>query len=196
MNRTIKIALVCAVMVCVILTVPAFASPVTGGNPAYLVPGQTDTWSNATFVDYGSPISGTGTITSWTIYAGATGPLELLIYSGSISGGIPSLTLVGSDPVSVNSTGINTFSVSIPVQSGDYIGWYTPDAGVISFQNNVGPTIYAWDNTTPSLLAAGSPGAGFTGDREYAITVPEPSMALLLIPALGFVGVIRKKFMA
>ena len=194
-----KKILLFAVMVCMVLAVPAFAAPVTGGNPAYLVPGVTDAWSNAIFVDTGDTISGKGTITSWQIYAGATGQVELLIYSGTIAG--PSLTLVGSDLETVNHVGLNTFSTSIAVTPGDYIGWYTPGAGVIAY-NDGGPiTIDAWDTTgTPqtniSDNVAGS-SQPWTGNREYAITVvPEPSILALLIPSLGFVGVIRKKFMA
>ncbi len=196
MKRTTKNVLVFAVMVCMILTVPAFAAPIIGGNSAYLVPGVTDTWSNAIFVDAGSPISATGTIGSWEIYAGATGPVELLIYRG----GMPNLTLVGSDSVTVTKSGLNTFLTSIPVQTGDYIGWYIPNAGVISY-NGGGPTIDAWDTTgTPqtSINSNVSSSQSWTGNREYAITVstPEPSILALLIPALGFVGVIRKKLIA
>jgi len=42
-----------------------------------------------------------------------------------------------------------------------------------------------------TLVASGT--FSMTG---FTLPVPEPSMAFLLIPALGFVGVIRKKFMA
>jgi len=36
---------------------------------------------------------------------------------------------------------------------------------------------------------------GVSQATQAPVPVPEPSMAFLLIPALGFVGVIRKKFM-
>ena len=200
-----KKILIFTVMVCMAIAVPAFAAPITGGNPAYLFDltvqsGAPDTWSNATFVDTGNTISGNGTINSWQVYAGAPGSIELLIYQGTIVSGTPALTLVGFSSTETAVLGLNTFLTSILVQKGDYIGWYTPGAGVISFADGVGPTIDAWDNTGGPLTPITS--TSFTGDREYAIAVsgvavPEPSFLLMLFAGLAsvvlMVGASRRK---
>lgn len=53
-----------------------------------------------------------------------------------------------------------------------------------------------WSEHGPAGYSPDPSGWGAPGTFTVtSVKVPEPSMALLLIPALGFVGVIRKKFM-
>ena len=171
------------------------------------------------FFDRNSPITGTGQITSWSLYAGAAGgSVALLIYHDNGT----NWTYAGGSPLeTVSATGVNTFTLPSPIAvlPGDIIAfWYPPGTTpsvVGDFLNGATVNNHAWpwdpitaadlsavyQGTIPALI--GSPtfdGTVWdTNTRTYSIAVfgevtpvPEPVTAWLLLGAVPALGIARR----
>ena len=188
------------------------ADTISGGSPIVSAP-LTDSWYNFTMIDTTNPINGYGTLNSWSIYAGNTNQVELLIFSDTISGGSPLFTLVGASGLVTPVVGANTFTLSSPiaVTAGDVIGFYFPGLGSIDYtlygtlpsfgiDNVTGEVL--WNQFNGGLVAGGVPSGipgdtefVWSGDRTYSIDVtgtgtlvPEPTTLMLLGGGLSLAG--------
>ena len=135
-----------------IVTLSAAARPASaglmGGN-AVIPRGILDVFTNFSLVDKNVPINATGSVSQWSIFAGATTPVELLIYRQSGS----AYSLVGSSLLVTPTLGLNTFILTSPiaVNAGDLVGYYTQSAGVAEFDLNP-PGSFAFGNLSGKML--------------------------------------------
>ena len=151
------------------------------------------------FIDLVNPITGDGWLTSWSIYAGGTGEVKLIIFRANG----PNYDVVGTSPFeTISAAGKYTFtdlgSSGMAVKAGDYLGWYYPvtnSAGVISF--DYGADNVAWVEPWGSQPEAATPWMyNFVQGRTYSInvsgsTVPLPPSVLLLGSGLMGLGLLR-----
>jgi Ca2+-binding RTX toxin-like protein len=100
-------------------------SQTLGGNPVVAGP-NIDSATGAIFFDLNKPIIADATVSSWSIYAGATGgQVQLLIFRDLGT----TWSFVGASELqTVNALGVNTFALasSISVQANDIIAFYYP----------------------------------------------------------------------
>lgn len=134
-----------ATVILLLVTLNVYASTISGGVPdSGLIPRDyRDGASGIHFIDLGSPISGDGWITSWSIYAQSHGPwmdntdsrkVGLIIFRDNGSG----YTVVGVSPLETIPSGalawdkkytFTDLGPGIHVKAGDYLGWYYPFQG-------------------------------------------------------------------
>jgi hypothetical protein len=188
-----------------IVTLSAAARPASaglmGGNAVIPRGSILDQFTNFSIVDKNVPINATGSVSQWSIFAGATTPVELLIYRQSGS----AYSLVGSSPLVTPTLGLNTFILTSPiaVNAGDLVGYYTQGAGVAEFDLNP-PGSFAFGNLSGTMLFTGN-NSGLanatnfvdSSNRTYSIdvvgtagiAVPDPStLVLLSVGAVGLIG--------
>lgn len=188
-----------------VLAVCAWAPIAQGavfGSPA-LPRSQVDQAFQITFIDFANPAPIAGSLSSWEVYAGATGDVKLQIWR-PISGGY---ALVGQNPVTATTTGVVDFDIpladQISVLPGDLLGFRYGDTQrnnrVITFEHLTGGVQYTtdWPNGAEDVPVGGVlPASAFGNDpgeptgRTYSlsatITVPEPTSLALLLPTSAF----------
>lgn len=105
-----------------LLTARAPAVPIAVGNTGSF---GTTALSSRTAVDISDPATGSGTITSVSIHA-ASGDLHIM--TGSLAG--TNFTVRAVSPQLTATSGLNNFTVALPVLAGDFIGcWWVSTAG-------------------------------------------------------------------
>lgn len=143
MKQRLRFFLALAMAFLLIGSFNADAAPIGAGVPdAGLTARQTrDGASGIHFMDLDSPVSGSGWITSWSIYAQQSVPgwwnnsdarqVALLFFRDIGSG----YEVVGKSPLETIPSGswdqnyTFTLATAIPVQAGDYLGFYYPFQG-------------------------------------------------------------------
>ncbi|ETX07702.1 LamG-like jellyroll fold domain-containing protein [Candidatus Entotheonella palauensis] len=128
-----------------------------------------DTASNLSMVDVAHPMPTAGRLTEWEIWAESTNPIQLVIYRRTGT----AWSVVGASDLETPAVGQNTFALdtSIEVQEGDFIGWYYPQTGVISFDMQ-GPGVLG--NLSGTVLwVSGAQRTRFdnSSNRTYSIRV-------------------------
>ncbi|MFA5112361.1 MAG: hypothetical protein WC443_13200 [Desulfobaccales bacterium] len=168
-----KIRVLTAIATAILLSVSlnAYADTISGGVPdSDLTARQLrDGASGIHFIDLDSFISGSGWITSWSIFAQSSivpdwvanfesRQVGLMIYRNNGSG----YTVVGESPLETIPAGasawdrIYTFSdlgTGIQVQQGDLLGWYYPFQGADSGPNPGGYPYYPNDTNPGGVIA-------------------------------------------
>lgn len=139
-------------------------SPIAVGNTGTL--GTTTYSSNRTVVNTSDPSDGTGTVTTVSAQLSAG---TLYVMTGSLS--TPNFTIRAISGALTAVAGLNTFSVSLSVVAGDYIGFWTPGSGGVTGRRSsvVGESIGF--SSLPSTLP--SPGAviGLTFDNDLRLSI-------------------------
>ena len=119
-------------------------------------------------MDQNNPISGTGDLNYWQVYASTSGEVQLLIVQPSTNDIVAESTVESVVP------GLNTFTLSTPISgvAGDYVGfWEGPNNSSVEFSFTGGTIDYTNDNSgspTSPLTFAG------TSNRTYSIFVSSP----------------------
>lgn len=104
------------------------------------------------------PITASGNISSWCVYGVSSGTISLRIYRLNGS----NYEYIGGSSAKSFSSGLNTFSADIDVQSGDFVGYYQ-DGGSLSCETpsyeNIRYKDYDVDitSTTPTSDWSSSP---------------------------------------
>jgi hypothetical protein len=185
-KNTIRLALL--TLAALVGTDAMHATAIVGGNPVISQP-NVDTFQNFAVLDKNNPISGTGDLMQWQIYAGAVEPVELLIYAST---GPNTYAVIGSSVSEIPVLGLNTFTLSTPiaVQAGDFVGLFFSNTGSVDFA----PLVGNLGNLSGSLLFTGDNSGSTTNfvnstTRTYSvdvsgITTPEPSNLALAAAAL------------
>ena len=130
-----------------------------------------DSSVNVYSIDSSQPISASGLLDEWKIYAKNQNPVQLIIYRRSGN----SFSVIGKSLIEIPVFGENTFKLTQPIKvaEGDLLGWYSPNAGCIAFVKNNGPWLI------PDLTASvvfGNQGScdtdiQFSSFRTYSIQV-------------------------
>lgn len=130
-----------------------------------------DSSVNVYSIDSSQPISASGLLDEWKIYAKNQNPVQLIIYRRSGN----SFSVIGKSLIEIPVFGENTFKLTQPIKvaEGDLLGWYSPNAGCIAFVKNNGPWLI------PDLTASvvfGNQGScdtdiQFSSFRTYSIEV-------------------------
>jgi len=159
--------------------------------------GYLDSYTQFQLVDTAAAdtVASSGTLTSWSFYAGQPGTLGLEVFRPVIGG----YQLVAETDYTAASVGVQTIAVSIPVQAGDLMGIWTGANSVIPFDYTSGGNhifAYTSDNLPANHILVGgtllaSSIEGLT-DRLYSLQatvtpVPEPTTVLAGAGALGLV---------
>ena len=164
------------------------ATAIMGGNPVISQP-NVDSFQDFAILDKNNPISGTGILTQWQIYAGAIEPVQLLIYAQT---GANTYAVIGSSLSQIPVLGLNTFTLSTPiaVQAGDFVGLFFSNTGSVDFA----PLVANLGNLSGSVLFTGDNSGSTTNfidstTRTYSVDVsgiatPEPSSLALAGAAL------------
>ncbi len=123
-----------------------------------------DTASNLTMVDTAHPMPNPGQLTKWEFWVGNVAggrQIQLVIYRQTGT----AWSLVGSSKLEISKVGLNECALDTPidVKKGDFIGWYYPGRGVISFDYGGGQVL--WGTGSPRTSFPGS------GARTYSIRV-------------------------
>ena len=87
--------------------------PVSSNDGYYLVNGWTD-------MDMTNPVSNSGRLTQWQVYALSSGSVRLKVFRNNST----HLVFIGETPLQTFGAGLNTFSCNIDVNRGDVIGTY------------------------------------------------------------------------
>ena len=142
----------------------------TGGNDTTEKP-HSDTWADYYSIDTNTPISASGMLDEWKIYANNKNPVQLVIYRRSGN----SFSVIGKSLIATPVIGENTFKLVQPIKvvKGDLVGWYYPNSGSIAFAKNDGPWLI------PDLTASvvfGNQGSSdtaieFSSFRQYSIQI-------------------------
>lgn len=170
------------------------AAQISGGNPAVPAP-LTDSYYNFSIVDTNNPISGTGALDYWQVYASTSGQVELLIVEPD------TYDIYASNLESVT-PGLNTFTLPTPISgaNGDYVGFWEGNPSSVEYSINgpvpqeIGfdslPVLFTNDNTGVPITSVG-PFQG-DGDRAYSIFVSSPeggaNIAYLLLAGVACFG--------
>ncbi len=154
-----------------------------------------------TFTFTGSGVSGSGSLTGTAI---GSGVYNITTGTGTFNDGSGSVTItLIANPNAPGTTNSSIFTYDDLVTPGALTGLILDNSGLLFAESN-GAELNLWgdglanggNGIAGSSLDTWYEDSGPNGNGTFAIsTVPEPSMALLLIPALGFVGLIRRKFM-
>jgi hypothetical protein len=127
-----------AILILAYLVYPVFAYDITAGTGASNL-GGSSTSAGYTVIDMANPVSSNGTVTQIEMWyaTNATG-----VNVGTFYGTAGTYTCRASVAIgSVTSGSKQTFAVNLPVQSGDYVGWYT-NSGLISMATSGGTGEY------------------------------------------------------
>jgi PEP-CTERM motif len=172
----------------------AQAIPITAGNAAISRP-QFDGFINFAILDRNVPMTGTGQITGWQVYAANTNPVELLIYRST---GVNSFAVIGNSPLMTPTVGLNSFTLpsAISVQAGDVLGLFFSSVASVPFTlDPPGAFNFGPGNLTGTMLYSESSSglvnaANFvsSSNRTYSVrvtgdtvaAVPEPATFLLV----------------
>jgi hypothetical protein len=174
-------------------SVPA-AAVINGGNAVISRPGV-DSFTNFSILDGNNPISGNGTLKTWSIFAPANASaVRLLIYRTNGLG----FNLVGSSDLETPGAagGVQNFSLGggLVVQGGDLVGLYFQGKGSALFSFSGGPMRYTKNN---SGFANSTDFVGAGLSRTYSVSVesavPEPATWGLLLVGFGMVGVAARR---
>jgi hypothetical protein len=158
-------------------TTPGWFTPSYTGVSAGLVLANTDALSLS---------STAGTITSWKMATPvAGGTIRLVVLRPD---GIGGWSIVGrSDPVAVASTGVNTYTTSLPIAAGDAIGVVGAGAGLGEQTPVVGRSSSVWFGASSMPGAIGSP-AFSVADTAFGLMAtvveagPDPQPAAPIHP--------------
>jgi|GEM_PF-1916036 len=135
--------------------------------------GVSDIATNFYIVDTNNPFNSNGEVNTWEIWADKTTPVQLIIYRKDAG----SWSVVGKSDVKTPVVGLNQFSLSTPitVKKGDYVGFYSPQAGSVSFNRKTEQEPWALGNLSGSILftASGANATAFSNscNRTYSLTV-------------------------
>ncbi len=149
-----------AVISCLLVSVGVNAATISGGvvNSDLISRDMRDGAQGINFIDLGRPITGSGWITSWSIYAqqnSAAGwqantesrQVGLIIFQANGA----AYDVVGYSPLeTIGTNGWNQVHVfadlgtGIHVNAGDFIGWYYPNQGSFDAQNPGGVIGFSW----------------------------------------------------
>lgn len=171
----------------VMLGLATTASAATVGN-SVIDRGFNDTFSNFGFA-FTNDVFDDGTITSWSVFAGNTGDIGLLVLD-QVSATEYEIAAIDIQTVSA---GLNSFVSSIAVWAGQILGLYQ-GSGKVDFDFVSGPNdeVYSSNGvfgTAPgvgdSFFRQGADGRDYSISAEVA-AVPLPAGLPLL--ALGIVG--------
>ena len=131
------------------------------------------------YVDENNTANASGAITEVRLNIDTVGDGDLRIFTASRSGN--DFTVRDFENLTVTGTGIQTFSVNLDVQTGDYLGFWTSTVSVE--RENTGSSQYMSldTSTVPSVSQVYSTGQGANSQRlmiygEYA---PMPSASLV-----------------
>ncbi|MGL4375855.1 MAG: hypothetical protein ACRCT1_05415, partial [Microcoleaceae cyanobacterium] len=129
--------------------------------------------TNFYIVDTNNPFNNNGEVNTWEIWAEKTTPVQLIIYRKDAG----SWSVVGKSDVKTPVVGLNQFSLSAPitVKKGDYVGFYSPQAGSVSLNRKTEQEPWALGNLSGTILftASGANATAFSNscNRTYSITV-------------------------
>jgi hypothetical protein len=128
--------------------------------------------NNFYLVDTNNPITGSGKLTKWNIWAKNTLPVQLVIYR---QGG-NSWSVVGTSDVKTPVVGANSFTIPTPIQveKGDFVGLYYPQQGSASFSlDNNSPSDFGNLSGKVLFTASGANPTAFSGssNRTYSVGV-------------------------
>ena len=119
--------------------VPAMAATITVGNDSS-VRATLDTYKNFIVVDTNNPVSVNGWLTSFSYYAANKNSFEfVLVDAGYVVKWI-------SPPITPASVGVQTYSISVPVQAGWNLGVHFDSSGTIPFDYIGLPATYTPNN--------------------------------------------------
>lgn len=123
-----------------------------------------------------NPATATGTLTTASVN-GPIGGLGTTICFFTIDPGAMTIRAI-SGTVSVGSSGLQSYGISLAVVAGDYIGCALVTAGTSSFNYSVsgGTAGFNYDTTVGTTVTVGMSVAGWTS---------QPSPALLVLSAAG-----------
>ena len=141
-----------------------------GGNSITDLP-HSDSWANFYSIDCNQPISESGLLDEWKIYAKNQNPVQLVIYRRSGN----SFSVIGKSLIETPVLGENTFKLVQPIKvaKGDLVGWYYPTTGSIAFVKHDGPWLL---NDLTASVVFGNQGScdnaiQFSSLRTYSIQV-------------------------
>jgi hypothetical protein len=134
--RNEKRNLSCSVVVLGLALVASTAcwaqSSTIGGNPIFQRQGVDSTGGDFFLVDTNNPFTADGDLTNWEIFAGATHPVQLVIYRNIGGNNVE----VARSALVTPTLGYNLFSLNnqptISVKAGDFVGAHTTSGAVIS----------------------------------------------------------------
>lgn len=167
----------------------AQADTIVGGNAA-IARTNVDGFSNFSIIDRNAPITTTGALSSWSVYAGNTGSVALLIYRFDGS----QYSIVNSSAMQTPVAGLNTFSLGagFNVQAGDFVGLHLGTPSSVMFDGSGAANSMSYSNNNAGMTAVfiGSTSRTYSVNVSMAdsapATVPEP--AVLSVYGAGFAG--------
>ncbi len=128
-----------------------------------------DSWHDFYMVDTNQPFVGAGSVRDWEIWAENNLPVQMVLYSHDGD----RWKVLGKSEVQTPEVGYNKWELSRPidVSGGDFVGFYFPERGCVSF--DLHDSVWLRNNMTGSVIS-GRPGSGEVGfigstNRVYSI---------------------------
>jgi hypothetical protein len=161
-------------LVTTIFIITSFAAA-DGGNPI-IDRAVVDTADNLSLVDTNNPFAAAEIVNAWEVWAEGPYPVRLVIFRGDPAEEY-GWTKVGESDLETPVVGFNQFTLSTPiaVQAGDFVGFHSPENGVVSLDCGGGSIArgiwYAWDwNVTWPYSSGDFDGRLLdVGSRTYSI---------------------------